>query len=401
MDKTWRFNPLDTLFFRDGMSIEPGESGWLESIFPPTPATMQGAIRTRMLAKFTKDFAHKDGKWLCTEDDLDLNLEIGAPGDFKTIGRLKLSGPFLVYKDKRLYPAPLDLVKTEKEKKENEDKFTYLVPAENPIKCDLGDIRLPVTKGKDVKTLEGVYLTEDDMKKALLGEPLKENNLHLYYLFEPEDKSVNKEDVLADKEYRIGLARDNSKRTALDGHLYAISPVRVREDVLLEVDVGDVDERLQKFADTIQRFGAEGKLAGIYTDKQQETFNISGLADKIDKSGGCFKLVLVTPAKFGEDGKWLPNGFKKDDQDGWTGELNGIPCNLISACIGKPQKFGGWDFVKGYPKPMESYVPAGSVYFFKTAADVQEVMEKLKGFRLGEETALGYGQFLLGTWEDK
>src|SRR5690348_5017352 len=37
--------PTEPLLFRTGRSFDAGESGFAETLFPPTPETLQGAIR--------------------------------------------------------------------------------------------------------------------------------------------------------------------------------------------------------------------------------------------------------------------------------------------------------------------------------------------------------------------
>ncbi len=380
MDKTWRFDPLDTLFFRDGKPIDPGESGWLESSFPPLPSTMQGVIRTRILTEFTKDFLYdkKSKNWDSTDNSVDLTKEIGKACQSEDLGKLRLSGPFLVHNEERLYPLPLDICET------MDGELVFMAPSAEPTPCDLGNLHLP-SASVPTRPLDGAFITENDMEQALSGNIPKLKNLR--FLFPPDDRDVKGENILADKEYRIGLARDNARRTHLDGHLYAVSPVRLREGLSFEVDVDNIDSKLQALDSTIQRIGGEGKLTGIsITDRHQ--FAYPDLGDEIDNSEGCFKLVLLTPARIKGGNGWLPDNFED------------MEFELLSACIGKALRNGGWNMAKRCSKDMVSYVPAGSVYFLK-AKNIkgEDLIKKLRTFRLGDETRLGYGQFLVGTWQ--
>jgi CRISPR-associated protein Cmr3 len=45
--------PTEPLLFRTGRSFDAGESNFAESIFPPTPETLQGAIRAMIAANTT------------------------------------------------------------------------------------------------------------------------------------------------------------------------------------------------------------------------------------------------------------------------------------------------------------------------------------------------------------
>jgi CRISPR/Cas system CMR-associated protein Cmr3 (group 5 of RAMP superfamily) len=46
--------PIDTLFFRDGAPFNAGETGFIKSIFPPTPQTGYGFSRAALLNAFCK-----------------------------------------------------------------------------------------------------------------------------------------------------------------------------------------------------------------------------------------------------------------------------------------------------------------------------------------------------------
>jgi len=399
VNKTWRFKPADTVFFRGGKPFEAGESGWLESFFPPSPHTMQGIIRTRILTEFTNNFEYNhDGTWQGIADGLNLADEIGKAGQSEDLGKLKLNGPFLTHNGQRLYPLPFDVVQTK------DEKLTYLAPDLNPITCDLGKVRLPVVDCSGVKNLNEVYIEKNGLERILLGEDLLgiDSKKDLYYLFPPEDKEAEQLNILADREARIGLARDNDTRTCLEGHLYAISMIRPRENVGFEVDVSGIGNKLQDLDRTVQRIGGEGKLSEISINDTTSKLEIHDLAAKINKNKGRFKLVFVTPARFKANG-WLFDGFVKDAGDGWRGTLEGIPCRLISACVGKAQKIGGWNMAKGRkcPKDLVAYVPAGSVYFLQADINGSDIVKGLKTGQIGEEKALGFGQFFIGTWEDK
>ena len=395
MYKTWCFNPADTLFFRGGKPFEAGESGWLESFFPPSPHTIQGIIRTRILSEFTNNFEYNnDGTWRCAVGNLDLSAEIGKAGQSENLGKLKLSGPFLTYHGERLYPLPLDIV-------HNKAGLTSLTPSSESIECDLGKVRLPATDRLGVKNFSEVYINGDDLIKALLGVPL--SGAKLYYLFPPEGKEEASLNILADRESRIGLARDNAQRTCLEGHLYAVSLIRPRENVGVEVDISGIDDKLQELGTTIQRIGGEGKLSEISIKNElPPQIVIPDLAAKIDENKGCFKLVFVTPARFKGNG-WLFDGFVKNANDGWQGTLEGLTCRLISACVGKAQKTGGWNMAEGKkcPKDLAAYVPAGSVYFLQADIKGVDIIKGLQTGQIGEEKPLGFGQFFIGTWEDK
>jgi CRISPR-associated protein Cmr3 len=125
-----------------------------------------------------------------------------------------------------------------------------------------------------------------------------------------------------------------------------------------------------------------------------------------DICGIRFKLVLTTPALFDRDGtQWLPAGFTEMLNNGiasWSGVLNGVDCHIVAACVGKPQKIGGWGMAsnhgKGGPRLLTCHVPAGSVYFCRAKADQLEPIKQLHRAKIGLDTEYGFGHVLVGTW---
>lgn len=100
--------PVDIWLFRDGRPFLAGEDHDAISIFPPTPFTLQGAIRTKVLVDKGVDltsFAYQE------QPDPDVGY-----GD--NFGKLRLLGPLLAREEdgkwKRLIPVPADLVKVDK-----------------------------------------------------------------------------------------------------------------------------------------------------------------------------------------------------------------------------------------------------------------------------------------------
>jgi len=404
----WKFEALDRLFFRDGRPMNIGEMTWVESQFPPTGRTLQGAVRTAVLQSLGVDFeSFRQAAELYRDNngqEHDLSRLMGCPS---CLGDLRLTGPFLNRnkdqfrsEDELLFPAPMDLVNTAS------GGFELLCVKEHePVDCDLGRVVLPRARGSGVKTQEGKYLTQAAMKDYLAGK-LKGIRLStkredpaatLWPLLadKPDDAA------LADREPKMGLERDDGTRTAVEGMLYSIAFVRPREGVCLALVVEGLDPVLQPKSNWLQPLGGEGKLAGLtISDK---TSNWPSLP-KLEPINGHvrFKLVLTTPALFDRLGEhWLPAGFAEKTENRvtvWSGVLNGMACEIISACVGKPQKVGGWDLANNGPRDLTCYVPAGSVYFCRAKADQLELIKKLHGRKIGLETEYGFGHVLVGTW---
>jgi len=385
--RTWQFNAADSLFFGAGKPMNAGESSWTDSQLPPTGLTLQGAIRTAVLYCTEADIKAFTQGDPCLKSDANLkNNDVSLKseiGDASSLGNLKLTGPFLHDNGELLFPAPLDLMSNA------QNHRALLKPATKPTACDLGNIRLPAVEGKGYKVSENCYINYHNMAKLLNGET---DGIELIPLFtdNPDDKA------LADKEPKIGLARDNEKRKHVDGMLFAIAPVRPRKDVSLLLRVqGIAPEHLPQNT-FLQRLGGEGKLASISVSDE----DIKMPPDQITPDGETvrFKLVFTQPALMPVDG-WLPEDFTLSvEKDRWIGQLRFCKVAIISACIGKPVKLGGWDLKAGSSKIHQAYIPAGSVYFCEAQAKDREAILQLHDTKLGKHCKYGFGHVLVGRW---
>jgi CRISPR-associated protein Cmr3 len=101
--RIWQFIAADSLFFGSGKPMNAGESAWIDSQFPPTGLTLQGAIRTAVLYCNDADIDAFTLGNPCLPDGGSLKEEIGYAKklkkdneeDDKDLGALDLTGPFL------------------------------------------------------------------------------------------------------------------------------------------------------------------------------------------------------------------------------------------------------------------------------------------------------------------
>ena len=395
--KIWEFSAADNWFFGSGNPMNAGESGWRESQFPPTGLTLQGAIRTAVLYFTGADIENfKKGLDCLPENGGSLLAEIGCA---KSLGALDLAGPFLSRNNELLFPVPLDLLYKAKHAREiNAPAYVFLKPATTSVECDLGHVHLPVMNSSGYKVLENHYLGYADMLKALKGEG---DGLKPIPLFSDEANPSRKHcESLADKEPKVGLARDNQTRLNKDSMLFSISSVRPRAGLSLKSRVRGISPaHTPPPSGFLQQLGGEGKLAEInITDCRADNFQIPEKQLKIVDKKLRFKLVFIQPALMPVAG-WLPENFDSEPTEaGWVGELNHSPVTIVSACIGKSLKFGGWDLEKSESKPHQAFIPAGSVYFCEAEKQYLPQIEKLHDSKLGDKQQLGFGHVLLGLW---
>ncbi|HEC84491.1 MAG TPA: type III-B CRISPR module-associated protein Cmr3 [Thioploca sp.] len=373
--KQWCFEPLDTWFFRESRPFGTVGGSELTSLFPPPARTVAGAIRTLIGENANINWnKYKNGE-VQRYKGINLLTEIGGADDF---GKLRLTGPYLIYNEQRLYPVPLSLL-------EKDNDFKYLQIG-GPVHCDLGEkVQLPILKERGAKPLENAWLTEPGLRQVLAGEL-------------PAPITIIRQSKLFANEPRLGIARNNAKRITGEGLLYQTQHIRPTENVKVAAILHEVADVLQPNTGQV-RFGGEGRLAAVTVTKAPSAANF-----KIPTDGQNVLLMLLTPADLGADkNSWLPSPeFQKTaDKKGntvWQGTLNGVKLTLLSAVLGKTVREGGWDLQNECPRPVKSFMPAGSVWFCQLDDNITlaEAVKKLHGFQVGEETALGRGELAVG-----
>lgn len=376
--QSWDFSLLDTGFFRSGQPFHAGEGGYnrIISHFPPPMRTLQGAIRTAL--------ATARGWRPLQKSKLPDGL-----GDADSLGMLSLRGPYLLWDEKPLFPAPLSILVKKIETNSPADweiKSTRLVPG-GKYNCDLGqDVRLPQKKEKldGAYPPENLYLTRKGYSTVAKGEPIPKNEAFF-------------QDKLWHEEARIGLKRDAATRTAEDHNLYRI--VHIRPDYHLKIRI--IVDGLPGDWPTLQKqilpLGGEGRLAAvkinlITTDDYQRSLPELPKLEPAEDGLVRYTISLITPAS-----STSREQLKKLILEG----PEKAPGNCVSACIGKPHLYGGWDLEKQVPRPLQPFLPPGSTWFFEASAEDIGNIEALHGSHIGDKEAYsyGYGQVLIGKWE--
>ncbi len=382
-----RLHPVDTWFFRDGtpFTAQSAPQDDVKSLFPPHPPTVVGALRAAL--------AHANGwsgagPWPpCIQDVL---------GDGPDLGGLRFSGPFLLRKKEPLFPLPQHLLGTGG--REGWEPAGFLRPGA-PVTCDLGDdVRLPeaATVQQDGRRPEaGVdrWLTRGGMNAVLRGE-------------RPRASEIVSSKCLWTTEPRIGLERDSVTRTAREGMLYSTLHVRPRRGVSLGMRIAGLPTSWKPPFGRLLPFGGENRLAelrkwqvGIELHAPPDSGAERGNAPAypadwnvlLDRIVDAREVVLVALSPLDLEEELRP-GKVFDD----LGRVR-----VVSACLDRPQRIGGWDSRARRPLPLRSMPPPGSALFCEIP-DPERFADAVRTggglARIGSRQEWGFGLVALGVW---
>lgn len=366
----WRFSALDTLFFRDGTPYHQGESGNVmpQSLFPPMMFTIQGAIRTAL--------AVHNG-WNVSELPKEL-------GNAEHLGDLKLKGPYLEYKGKRLYQAPLHILG---KKTDNEWKTFRLTPGP-PVTCDMGRVRLP-TLDQRMKKNDAMWLTQRGLD-VLLHEDL------------PNQEEIVEQERLWKTERKIGIQRNIKTETTDQKSLYFLEYVRPDHELNVVVEVSGIPDEWHPTSTLILPLGGEGRFAQVSIEKEEQDSCWRVPSLHADSDGKVrFTVSLLTPGYFVDDDPSLEGNEQVANvkQVIHHGPPE-IPGTCVSACIGKMIMIGGWDLKNRRPRPILPLIPPGSTWFYEADASEMEKIMALHKQSIGGKQAYGMGEIVIGTWKD-
>ena len=401
--QTWRFEPWDTWFFKAAEPWDaPGAHG-AETLFPPLPRTVTGAIRHAMgehLGMNWSDLAPTDGGESMRARRRGARVpDASAVAAFE---RMRIMGPYILRNGERLYPTPEALILGEDD--DGLPKLVRLTP-DRAVRTDLGRVRLPTTaiRLRDVQNVSDTWLTTSGMSDFLFGVTVVKHG-----------KLVQLEDFMI-SEPRIGIAINKNTRTAEDAQLFNTVHARLKDGVKIAAAVSG-------FANGPPsgnvHFGGEGRMASFRTDGAEGNLPSASCApDPEQKGSRRIVIVFVTAAAFGgdwRDSQWIPNWVRKTtgtgDNDCWVlSLLNDITVRVESACVPKYVYEGGYDVAAGQDRPVRALLPAGSVWFCEvlewrrkdcdpTKFDLNDLIKRLHGKQLGSERELGRGEIAVGFW---
>ena len=323
--------PVDTLFFRGAEGMEAGEHHEVDTMFPPLPETICGALRTAVMAQnqvVPAEFLDQPKRYT------HLPL-LGTPER----SGLTVTGPLFAVDGKMLFPAPAHWFTDKNVLKEAKDGATIQVETARPL--DSGGIGLcggaskpfwvhrPI--GRDLVPLSGYWVTADAIE-AVGEEKFSLSLCRDLEEFIPDNPILVEPGILFRREPRTGIAL-TSGRTAQKGHLYSSVHIRMAEGVSLVFAIDRNPVGCLASAGILQ-LGGEQRVCR-YRMVQGTSLPRSG-------SSGLRLALCPVPTEL-------------------------IPADVPRAA-GKISRVGGWDMKNRFHKPMQGYYPVGSVF----AADIDD-----------------------------
>jgi CRISPR-associated protein Cmr3 len=365
MQQWFSLTPVDSWFFGDGRPNNVGEDqAGIASLFPPPAPTVAGAIR----AAAARGMGWRSGAW-----GPEIRERLGDGDD---LGPLRFTGPFLRKENSGetevLLPAPANLLgRVEGGRWVPAD---LLVPGHTRVRTDLGPeaLSLPERAGlfsgqEKLSPAEGIWLTSRGFEAVLSGRLPQQADWCAagdLFVFEP----------------RIGLEREAATRTAKEGGLYSPVHVRLRRGVSIVVGVSGLPGDFMP--PPLLPFGGESRLARL------DRIDPPQMPESSRASSSVQTVVLLTPARLldADGAGWKVPGPGAPASD-LSPELSGT---VESLCLPRPIRIGGWDSVRGTPRPLEPYASAGTVWFLRDADGAPDSLA------IGTRTAFGFGHALVG-----
>ena len=361
--------PVDTWFFRDGTPFTMGNAPQenVGSVFPPHPATVVGAIRAALARSRGWDGR---GRW-----GQDIGEVLGdGPG---ALGRVAFDGPFLLREGQPLFRMPRHVLG-------RADVAAWkpgaLLRPGSSVRCDFGEaVRLPDVAGApndvhELKPGDGWWMTRRGLGSVLSGRL-------------PGDAELVPDGCLWSDEPRIGLQRDESTRTAGDGMLYSTRHVRPLSGVSLGVRIAGLPSGWTPPFGQPLTLGGEGRLAECR--EWSADLALPMPSGEIEATR-TVTVVALSPVDLPRD---VCAGLQP---------LNDLgDARVVSACLDRPQRVGGWDSLARSPLPLRSVLAPGSTFFCEICDSMRfaEMVAASGGLvRIGLRQRWGFGLVALGVW---
>ncbi|WP_054950072.1 type III-B CRISPR module-associated Cmr3 family protein [Numidum massiliense] len=356
--KRLRLKPVDTFFFKGHATADAGVHTVADGMFPPRSNTVYGALRAAYIHQHStfEDFA-------AGKDDA-VKEWMGTPESFGSFRQALL---LLMKNDELLLPLPLDCQVLKEEKLEVHP--LTLTPDDLPSSNNASLWRLRASSNKKSASAAGKFVPMRDWKKLLLSGESTE------FLLAAAD--------LIQRSPKVGIHL-NKERRAEKHYFYQQQMLTMVGGCQLAVYADPCPD----FADVpFARLGAESRPWTIAEEDHSWTLweeeELAQLRQQLAATK-LARIVLLSPAVWGNGSR--PGSFNEETKE--IELSNGLRAEVLTAAVGRPDMYGGWDIVKHRPKERRQMVPAGTVLYVRIAeADIDRFIALANGFTLTDEGA--------------
>ncbi|MFN9749534.1 MAG: type III-B CRISPR module-associated Cmr3 family protein [Burkholderiales bacterium] len=366
--------PLDVLFLRGNKLFgDPGSFG--ESLVPPWPSVLAGALRSQILSNEGVNF-EKFAQGHVVHPSIG---SISRPGTFTLeafdLAQCQDDGTITA-----LHAAPADLIVTRDEQghfstvsRIQPEAITHGLMSSSTLPM------WPVLPGTQrVKPAGGIWVNDEGWRAYLAGQKPTPGQLgHASHLWKIDS--------------RVGIGLDTTLRRAADHQLFTAQAIAFKPGLgfITAVSGATLPPR------AMLRLGGDGRAASLksvaYRAPEPDLHAIA-------KEGRC-RIILTTPGIFTQG--WLPEG----SGPGHSFELGGVRARLACASLNRADVVSGWDLARQQPKTALRAVPAGSVYWLDELQAQPEQLRKLTTWGLWADTphhearrAEGFNRFTFAAW---
>lgn len=374
---TLKLIPHDVLFFSDSTPFSTGTAAQSEpgGLFPPVPLTIVGALRAALARSMGWQgrgaWPHELRPYLGESPNqlskaVDRHSKTGQP-------MVHFAGPYLLRDDDIMFPLPRHVLGYEEQ-----GRFwpQALARPGAPVDCDLGDqVRLPSWPTSPdqppLKAGKNTWITSGGMRTILAGAL-------------PNANEIVHQDSLWLEERRVGIKRRPDTRTADKGMLYSARHIRLKKGVALGVQISGWPQDWPSLVGTNLTLGGEGKL--VTCEAWHGPPGLGLTAAEVGQQH-LFTAVTLTPLDLDQKNPLLHRKL---------GSLGNV--RVISACLDRAMRVGGWDSHNRKPLPNRCLLPAGSVLFCERINDDPGTLRpnRQMRFQIGRRRAIGFGEVALG-----
>jgi CRISPR-associated protein Cmr3 len=369
--------PHETLLFRNGRPFDAGEVGYAETVFPPTPETLQGVVRSMIATQYANVLDKSIAEVF--RDEVFVNLF----GNRDSYGRFRISNIALAKRNgdkiEALYPVPAHIVEDE------DGKFRLKPSAKSKVLSNMPNKMQYLIPDQDREIKGKMEPVEGWLSLADLQTVLQPGT-------DISKLKIIKAGEIYDREPRVGIGMDSRRKVTEEGLLYSTQMLRMKAGYgfLITIYIAKDQASHEKDSQATQTiYGPLKKSGWVTMGGEQRAARFQILLDSAsDGRASGSLLYLATPAVLSQG--WQPAQ--------WTTQTT-----PIAAAISRYQLIGGWklDTInsgRGDQKSLRRCVPAGSVYFFdQPVTQPSPLGDHQEGNN--NPTYIGYGITMTGDWK--